>query len=58
MKKIIFYIMIALFTWSCEIDNYDSPNASIQGILADANGIGLQIEQGSSSARIKMEEVS
>lgn len=58
MKKIIFYTIIALFTWSCEIDNYDGPNASIQGLLADTNGTGLQIEQGSSSARIKMEEVS
>lgn len=58
MKKIIFYIMIALFAGSCEIDNYDDPNASVRGILTDVNGIGLQIEQGSSSVRIKMEELS
>lgn len=44
--------------YSCEIDNYDAPSASIEGILTDANGVGLQLEQGSSSARIKMQELS
>jgi hypothetical protein len=58
MKKIIFYILIALSVGSCAIDNYDEPTASLQGILADANGSGLQIEPGASSTRIKMEEVS
>jgi len=58
MKKIIFYILIALSVGSCAIDNYDEPTASLQGILADANGTGLQIEPGNSSTRIKMEEVS
>ncbi|NEW85444.1 MAG: DUF3823 domain-containing protein, partial [Mariniphaga sp.] len=58
MKNIIFYTLLVLFAYSCSKDNYDSPDASVQGILADASGTGLQLEQGSSSARIKMEEVS
>jgi hypothetical protein len=58
MKKIVFYIIIVLFVYSCQIDNYEAPGASLEGIIADANGTGLQLEQGSTSARLKMEEIS
>lgn len=58
MKKIFFFLAIALMAGACEKDNYDAPNASLQGTLTDPNGVGLQIEPGASSTRIKMEEIS
>lgn len=58
MRNIICYILIAFSAYSCKIDNYEAPNASLEGIIADISGKGLQLEQGSSSARIKMVEIS
>lgn len=55
---IYFYMLIVLFATSCEIDNYEAPDAVLEGIIADANGVGLQLEQGGSSAKIKMEDFS
>jgi len=60
MKKIFISLLTItsfLFT-SCEVDNYDGPNASIHGKILDQNGKAVQFEQGSGSGRIKMEETS
>jgi len=61
MKK-IFLILFALttiiFLHSCEIDNYDGPDASLQGTIYDTNNKPLQLEQGSGSGRIQMDEIS
>ena len=61
MKKINRYILLVLLPlsiYSCKRDNYDAPEATIQGAITDANNVGLQLEQGQGSARIKLEEVS
>jgi hypothetical protein len=50
--------LIVFAAYSCKIDNYDAPDATFSGIIADPSGKGLQLEQGASSARIKMEELS
>ena len=56
MKNIIFCAILAISFASCSIDNYDAPNARIEGVITDQNGANLQLEQGASSARIKMED--
>jgi hypothetical protein len=61
MKKIYYYftlVVILLSVYSCEIDNYDGPNATIQGQILDQDGNPLQTEQGATNMRIKMEELS
>ncbi len=58
MRNIFLYLIIVFFALSCEIDNYEAPDAVLEGIIADANGVGLQLEQGGSSAKIKMEDLS
>jgi hypothetical protein len=61
MKKIYYYftLVVILFSVSsCEIDNYDGPNASIQGQILDQDGNPLQTEQGAGNMRFKMEELS
>lgn len=53
------FFLIALFGTllsSCEMDNYDGPDATIQGALYDMDGNPLQVNQGSSY--IRMREVS
>lgn len=61
MKKIINNMILLLMTiclFSCEKDNYDAPDCTIQGRILDHNGNQLQTEQGSGNMRIKMEELS
>ena len=61
MKKIVNKIMLLLMAgclFSCETDNYDAPDATIQGRILDHNGKLLQTEQGSGNMRIKMDELS
>jgi len=61
MKNYKIYIILLLFSLSfssCEIDNYDGPNATIKGIITDHNGNMLQTEQGTGNMRLKMEELS
>lgn len=61
MKKIIYSIItvcLAVCFYACEKDNYDAPNAEIMGRILDHNGKLFQTEQGSSSMRIKMDELS
>ncbi|PRD48882.1 DUF3823 domain-containing protein [Sphingobacterium haloxyli] len=57
MKKIFFNLMILVLTFhSCEIDNFEGPDASLQGEIVDPNGKRLELEQGQGSARIRMED--
>ncbi|WP_321335409.1 DUF3823 domain-containing protein [uncultured Bacteroides sp.] len=56
MKKLIILLFSALFMISCEIDNYDSPDATIQGTVYDQNGQPFQVGQG--SGIIRMREIS
>ncbi|MXV17236.1 DUF3823 domain-containing protein [Hufsiella ginkgonis] len=61
MKKIGYAIAAAILCaglHACETDNYEAPGETLQGRVSDAAGNGLQLEQGASSARIKMEELS
>lgn len=63
MKRIlnvIFFVGVLLFGFtSCEIDNYDEPAETLMGSLIDATtGQLLQMEQGTSSMRVKLEELS
>ena len=61
MKKIflnLFFLSTAIFLHSCEIDNYDGPNASLQGVIYDAENKPMQLEQGSGTGRIQMDEIS
>jgi hypothetical protein len=50
--------IIVLSLSSCEKDNYDGPDASIQGQILDPNGNPLQFDQGQGSMKIKMEELT
>jgi hypothetical protein len=61
MNKYKIYIILFLLSLSfssCEIDNYDGPDSTIQGKIIDHNGNMLQTEQGLSNMRLKMEELS
>lgn len=61
MKNYIIYLMMLLVTLSfsnCEIDNYEGPNATIEGKILDANGDLLQTEQGGGNMRLQMDELS
>ena len=61
MKKIYYYLTIVTLLFlaaSCEKDNYNGPNAGVQGRILDPSGNPLQTEQGGSNMRIKMEELS
>ena len=50
MKRISFYsiytvLLCVLFT-SCDVDNYDGPNAKFRGVVIDkTTGKGIQTEQ-------------
>ncbi len=61
MKNYIIYLILLLATLSfssCEIDNYEGPEASIEGKILDVNGNMLQTEQGGGNMKLKMEELS
>ncbi|HCC52999.1 MAG TPA: hypothetical protein DEQ30_13920 [Porphyromonadaceae bacterium] len=61
MKKIvnnIILLLVAVCLFSCEKDNYDAPDCTIQGRILDHNGNQLETEQGNGNMRIKMEELS
>lgn len=61
MKKIVYFLSMAfivLSMHSCEMDNYDAPNAAIQGQILDPSGNPLQFDQGQGSMKIKMEELT
>ncbi|GHS96774.1 hypothetical protein FACS189421_02420 [Bacteroidia bacterium] len=56
ISKYIAFVLCCVLTVSCEIDNYDEPDATIQGALYDHNGQPLQVNHG--SGYIRMREVS
>jgi hypothetical protein len=62
MKSILktAFIIIASLTcfYSCELDNYEGPDAQISGSIFDHNGNLLRTEPGSSNMRIEMLELS
>ena len=62
MKRISFYsiytvLLCVLFT-SCDVDNYDGPNAKFRGVVIDkTTGKGIQTEQ-PNGFKIKWTELS
>ncbi len=59
MNRLNYYIAIILCSFlaiSCEIDNYDGPDAEIQGTIYDHNNQPLQVAHG--AGIIRMREVS
>jgi hypothetical protein len=44
--------------YSCEIDNYEGPDAQISGRILDPDGNLLRTEPGASNMRIQMDELS
>ena len=54
MKSLIYILMIPLLLCACKIDDVDAPDSTFEGRLVDAGGAGVQLEQGASSARLKM----
>lgn len=56
MNRIPYYIAIifcCVLATSCEIDNYDAPDATIQGTLFDHHGQPLQLDHGSQYIRMR-----
>jgi len=61
MKNLLCIILLSIAFGgfhSCEIDNYDGPDAEISGRIFDHNGNLLRTEPGSSNMRIRMDEIS
>lgn len=58
MKSFLYFLFIPVVLCACRIDNVDAPDATFEGQLVDAAGVGIQLEQGASSARLKLEELS
>jgi len=54
MKKIFYLFIPVLILFSCEIDNYDEPDARISGMILDHNGRQVQTEHGGANMRIKL----
>ena len=55
-NKYIVIVFCCIMAVSCEIDNYEAPDATIQGTFYDHNGQPLQVNHG--SEYIRMREVS
>ena len=51
--KYIVFLLCGMLAVSCEIDNYDGPNATIQGTFYDHTGQPLQVNQGSEYLRAR-----
>lgn len=58
MKTFLYILLIPALLCACRIDNVDAPDSTFEGRLVDAGGVGIQLEQGASSARLKLEELS
>lgn len=52
------FIVFSIMLISCEKDNYAAPDAVIAGSILTPAGVGLEMEQGAGSARLKLEELS
>ena len=57
MKKILLMISCCLFALtSCEIDNYESPNASIHGSIIDEKTgelVGMDVQDGGEDSKLE-----
>lgn len=53
LSKYIAFVLCCLLAMSCKIDNYDSPNATIEGTIYDHNGEPLQVNHGSGYIRAR-----
>ncbi|GHT18306.1 hypothetical protein AGMMS4957_00340 [Bacteroidia bacterium] len=54
LYKYMFFLSISLFAVSCEIDNYDGPDATIQGtIFSSTDNQPLQVDHGTGIIRIR-----
>ncbi|MDR1369710.1 MAG: DUF3823 domain-containing protein [Dysgonamonadaceae bacterium] len=53
VSKYIIFLFCCVLAVSCEIDNYDGPDATIQGNLYDHNGQPLQVIQGAGYIRAR-----
>ena len=58
MKTFLYILLIPALLCACRIDNVDAPDSTFEGRLVEATGAGIQLEQGASSARLKLEELS
>ncbi|WP_158798541.1 DUF3823 domain-containing protein [Pedobacter sp. L105] len=62
MKQLFYYIFLSILlctAYSCKKDNYDAPNATLNGAVTDAaTGQTVQTEIGSGGTRIKLLEIS
>jgi hypothetical protein len=56
VSKYIVFVLCCILAVSCEIDNYDGPDAVIQGVFYDHNGDSLQVNHG--SEYLRMREIS
>jgi len=57
IKYSILAIAIGVGIFSCKKDNYKAPAETLQGQISDQAGLPVQLEQGGSSTRIKLEEL-
>ena len=61
MKKILNLFLLSLVAFafaSCEMDNYDAPEAAVEGQVYDHNGNPLQTAQGQGNMKIRIKEIS
>ncbi|NDV84315.1 DUF3823 domain-containing protein [Bacteroides sp. 51] len=53
ITKYIAFVLCCVLAVSCEIDNFDEPDATIQGVLYDHTGQPLQVNHGSKYIRAR-----
>ena len=53
LSKYIVFLLCCVLAVSCEIDNYDGPDATIQGVMYDHLGQPLQVNHGSGYIRLR-----
>lgn len=58
IKYYIFLFTMILVFSSCEKDNYDAPDATLQGTITTSKGAPYQAEQGQGSIKLRLEELS
>lgn len=62
MKKILNILALSLLTWglgACEMDNYDAPNATLQGkFINKVTGELLETSQGQGNMKLRIKEIS
>ena len=61
MKKILNLFLLSLVSFafaSCEMDNYDAPEAAVEGQVYDHLGNPLQTAQGKGNFKVRIKEIS